>query len=329
MKDLRNRRVLVTGATGFVGANLVRRLVAEGSRVHALRRGASNLWRLSEIQDQITLHKGDLNDFATVQEVVVQARPEIIYHLAAAPRHPESALDRLEMLRTCTQGTANLVESLAHLDFHRFVLAGSSLVYGPRNQPMKESDRLEPRTFRGTAKAAQALICQEFALRENRPLVVLQFFSVYGYWESPSRLIPTVILRALRDHTIELTGPGIRRDFIFVEDVVEACLAATGPELPPGEVINVGTGQQWSNQDVVDCVESLAGKTLDVRVGACSRRPADTNFWVADTEKARTLLGWQARFTLREGLRKSWDWFAQYAKNYEAWIAGASAPLVR
>jgi len=318
MKDLRNCRVLVTGATGFIGADLVRRLLAEGAQVHALRRAASNLWRLSEIQDQIALHEADLNDFAMVQKVVGQTRPEVIYHLAAASGHPSSTADRLEMLRTCTQGTANLLESLAHLDFHRFVHVGSSLAYGPRNRPLKESDRLEPRTFRGTAKAAQALVCQEFAWRENRPLVVLQVFSVYGYWESPSRLIPTVILRALRDQTIELTCPGIRRDFIFVEDVVEACLAATCADLPLGEVINVGTGQQWSNQDVVGCVESLAEKTLHVRAGTFSRRPPDTNFWVADTEKARTLLGWQARFTLREGLKKSWEWFARHEKDYKA-----------
>lgn len=329
MKDLRNRRILVTGATGFIGANLIRRLVAEGAQVHALRRATSNLWRLSEIQDQITLHEGDLNNFAIVEKVVGEVRPEIIYHLAAAPGHPISALDRLDMLRTCTQGTANLLESVAHLDFHRFVHLGSSLVYGQRNQPLKESDRVEPMTFRGVAKAAQSLLCREFAWRENRPLVVLRIFPVYGYLESPRRFIPTVILRAMRDQTIELTGPGIRRDLIFVEEVVDACLAATGPDLPPGEVINVGTGQQWSNQDVVDCVESLAGKTLDVRVGAYSRRPADTDFWVADTEKARTLLGWQARFTLREGLRKCWEWFARYAKDYEAWIEGASTRLVR
>lgn len=321
--DLQHTRVLVTGAAGFVGANLAAELLRRGAEVHALVRAHTNLWRIEEIIPQLTLHHVDLTHSEALQRTVDRVRPELIFHLAAGSRYPSQRQDREETLKTNVLGTANLLEAVAPLDFHRFVHVGSSLEYGARNKPLKESDLLEPTTLSSVAKAAATLLCQQFARANRRPVVALRLFSVYGYWEGPMRLIPTALYAALRNEEIALTAPGYRRDLIFAEDVVEACLRAVQAEEVSGEIINVGSGRQWSNEEVVDMVQAVSGKKLMIRVGAYPARPFDTNYWVADIRKAKKSLGWEPHHSLREGLEKTISWFRRHQDAYHAFRSAA------
>ncbi|MEW6231238.1 MAG: NAD-dependent epimerase/dehydratase family protein [Chloroflexota bacterium] len=320
MNNLHSKHVLVTGAAGFIGANLVRELLQHGATVHALVRPGTKLWRIADIIPSLNLHIVDLTNRADLQRAVNQIKPEIVFHLAVPSGYPSQPQARVDMLQTSVLGTANLLEAITPIDFHRFVHFGSSLEYGPRNKPLKESDRLEPLTFRGVAKAAATLLCQQFARANRRPVVVLRPFLVYGYWESPARLIPTAIRVALRNEEIDLTAPGYRRDFIFVKDVVESCLLAVQAERVAGEIINVGSGQQRSNEEVVEMVQAVSGQKVRVRVGAYPPRPADTPHWVADIRKAKKLLGWEPRHTLRSGLEKTIAWVRQHLDVYDAFM---------
>lgn len=310
MDDLRGKCVLVTGAAGFVGANLTIELVRQGAEVHALVRPSTRLWRIAEIIPRLTLHLVDLTNGQELQKIINQVRPVFIFHLAAHGGHPLSTQDREETLRTNILGTANLLEAITPMDFQRFVHIGSFLEYGAKNKPLQESDRLEPSTFRGVAKAAATLLCQQIVqANRRRPIVVLRPFSVYGYWEAPTRLVPTAIRAALYKQEIALTAPGYRHDWIFVEDMVEACLLSLQSEEVAGEIINVGSGHQWSNEEVVDTVQALSGQRVRIRVGAYPARPWDTTYWVADIRKAKRLLGWEPRHMLRSGLEKTLSWF--------------------
>jgi nucleoside-diphosphate-sugar epimerase len=253
--------------------------------------------------------------YEKLQETINEIRPEIIFHLAVHRAHL-SQRDRWETLQTNILGTTNLLEATMPLNYQRFVHIGSSLEYGVRKRPLKESDRLEPVTFFGATKAAAALLCQQFARANRLPIVVLRLFSVYGYWEAPTRLVPTGIMAALRDREIALTTPGYRRDFVFVEDVVEACLLSLQAERVVGEVINVGSGQQWSNEEVVEMVQAVSGQKVKVRAGEYPPRPSDTTNWVADNRKAKRLLGWKPRHTLRNGLEKTIAWFRLHQEAY-------------
>jgi nucleoside-diphosphate-sugar epimerase len=147
---------------------------------------------------------------------------------------------------------------------------------------------------------------------------MLRLFSVYGYWEASTRLIPAAIMAALRNREIALTPPGYQRDLIFVEDVVEACLLAVEAEKAVGEILNVGSGEQWSNEQVVEMVQAVCGRRFGVRVGAYPARPSDTTHWVADNRKAQELLGWKPRHMLRSGLEKTIAWFRLHRAAYEA-----------
>jgi nucleoside-diphosphate-sugar epimerase len=315
MDTLRGKRVLVTGASGFIGANLTRKLLYNGADIHALIRPNPNLWRIEEIIPRITLHQVDLTDFEMLRETVNQIQPEVIFHLAAG-RASTSFQDRLATLQANIFGTFNLLEATTPLNYLRFIHIGSSLEYGTRRRPLKESDRLEPKTFFGVNKAAATLLCQQFAQANQRPIVLLRLFSVYGYWESPTRLIPTAIMAALRNQEIALTPPGYHRDLIFIEDVLDACLRALQAEGVAGEIINVGSGQQWSNEQVVEMVQTISGQKVSVRVGEYPARASDATYWVSDKRKAKRSLGWEPRHTLHEGLKKTIAWFRLHQKAY-------------
>ena len=200
-------------------------------------------------------------------------------------------------------GTANLLEALRSLESVRLVHAGSSLEYGPRSTPMRETDPLAPITFRGAAKAAATLL----VLQSGVPATVVRPFSVYGPGEQPYRLVPSAVAAAQRGEPIRLTRPGIARDFVYVDDVVDALLRAAAVPEAIGEVVNAGTGTQTTNEELVARLEAVLGRQLDVRPGEHEARPWDTECWVADTAKAERLLGWTARYDLDAGLARMLD----------------------
>jgi len=309
MSFLAGKRVLVTGAAGFIGANLVRRLLREGADVHAFVRPSGDLWRLDEVLSRLTLHWVNVVEREELSRAVCAAAPQVIFHLAARGV-VERNVPRQEIFESNVLGTFQLLETAKALDWERFIHLGSSTEYGRRNEPMKESDRAEPVTILGASKAAATLLCRQFARAGKRKLTILRPFSVYGFWEAPVRLVPTAIRAALDGCAMPLTSALFRRDLIFVEDVVEACVMAAERDVPEGEILNIGTGREWTNQEVVAKVESVSGRPIRVR-GDHPARENDQEHWVADIAKAERLLGWKPRHTLAEGLQKAIGWWSR------------------
>ena len=320
MSVLAGKRVLVTGASGFIGANLVRALLDQDAQVHAVVRSPAGSWRLQEVLHRITAHAADITDGDAVKAAVRQSRPDFVCHLAATHGHPMDAGGRARALQVSVMGTSNLLEAVRESECCRFVHVGSSLEYGPRSRPLRETDPLLPTTFRGVVKAASMLLCLQFWREQVRPVVMLRPFSVYGPWESPERLIPTAIRAALDGLPLDLTAPGIRRDPVFVADVVQACLLALTEPRAVGQVINVGSGQQVTNEQIVEAVQIATGRTLHIRVGAHQPHPPDTTCWVADIRRAARLLHWAPSYTLDQGLRATVEWH----QRHPASLAGAS-----
>ena len=308
MSGFEGKRILVTGATGMVGANLVRHLLKVGASVHGMLRARSPLWRLRGVAAEVEIHQGDLRDPESVHRIVSATRPEIIFHLATA-RASATPAERVATLRTNVEGTLNLLEATAPLDYQRFVLAGSSLATGKHDRPVNEESPPRPSNFFGATKAAGVILAQQFARAGGRPLAVLRLYSVYGYWESPHRLIPTAILAAMEARPMSLTTPGFRRDLVFVDDVVEAlCLAAGPAQLEPGELLHIGTGVQSANEDTVRTIEEACGRRITVTGTDYPPRESDTTNWVCNPAKAEAMLGWRARHSLAEGIGKTFQW---------------------
>jgi nucleoside-diphosphate-sugar epimerase len=313
MSPWAGRRALITGVAGFVGTNLVAALDAAGADVHGIVRPATNRWRLEALNARLVLHVGDLTDWPWLAALARDVRPDVIFHAAAAgEHHPSTPEGRAGALLDTITSTATLCEAVAAAGGGRLVALGSSLEYGPAVVPLDEGRPLTPVTFRGATKACATILCRQIAGETGIPAVVLRPFSVYGPWEAPSRFVPTVIRALQTGGELPLTRPGTRHDYVFVEDVVAACLLAADAPGASGEVINVGSGRQWTNEELVEVVEQVAGARARVTVGAHPDRRVDTGHWVADIDKARRLLNWAPRYPLERGLAEMWRWSADH-----------------
>lgn len=299
------KRVLVTGGSGFIGANLVRRLLSEEVEVHVIARPESDLWRLQNILPAIHLHRVSLKDLEKLTLTLSDISPHCIFHTAAHGVMPFQK-NRGEILASNVIGTYHLLEATREIDYECFVHVGSSTEYGRNEKAMCEKDRVEPVSFFGVTKACGTLLVEQFAREFAKPISIVRLFSVYGPMESPSRLIPTAIRAAFEGTSMQITEPGFVRDFVFVEDVVEACILTWKKRIWQ-EIINVGTGIQTSNEDVIAAIERIVSRKISISDRAYPHRLTDTTTWKADTTLMKSRLDWQPRHSFEEGLRKTID----------------------
>lgn len=301
------KRVLVTGAAGFVGAALARRLLEDGHDVHVILKAGSAGWRLADILAELRGHHADLTDEGAVRALVSSIRPEVIYHLATHGAYPfQTNADGI--IQTNVLGTWNLLKASARVEYEVFVNTGSSSEYGFKDYAMRETDLLEPNSYYAVAKCAQTLLCQHVAKTEQRPIATLRLFSVYGPFEEPSRLIPTLIRSCLDGRDLALVEPDTARDFVYVDDVVDAYLRIDGLAKLSGEILNIGSGVQSTLARVVDVILRETAAEVACHWGSMPARVWDAKTWVADCTKSSRLLGWRPSTSLREGLERTVAW---------------------
>jgi len=309
--DLRRRPVLVTGASGFIGSNLVLALVETGAEVHAVVRPGTTLEPLGDAVCDVAVHECDLRQQADVERAYRAARPEVVIHLAARRGHPATPEETAMLLEDTVFGTARLLAAAAAAPPARLVHVGSSLEYGRFARPAREDDRLEPSTVRGAAKAAATMLVLAYAREAARPATILRPYAVYGPREWASRLVPRAIRAALDGVELPL-AVGPRHDYVYVADVVEAVLVAASADLPPGEIVNVGSGRMTANEELVEVLARATEVEIHTRPGAFPPRPWDTDVWCADISKAERLLGWRPAHSLEAGLRETFEWFREH-----------------
>jgi len=305
------KRAIITGGTGFVGANLAERLVKEGYEVHLLVREGYHPWRIEHVLPHLQLFKADLLDRERLTIEMKRIKPDWIFHLATYGAY--SWQDYLEAtLQTNFIGTVNLVEASREVGFEAFINTGSSSEYGAKDHAATEDELLEPNSYYAVAKASSTLFCSYTARRFQIPILTLRLFSVYGPFEEPGRLIPTLIVNGMQGKFPSLAHPDIARDFIFTEDVNDAYLlmASSSNTLPSDGVYNVGTGHQTRLRDIVEMTRAIFHIEAEPVWGSMENRSWDTNIWVANNQKL-CRAGWNPLHDIRDGLLNTIEWFKQ------------------
>lgn len=299
-------RALVTGATGFVGSHLTRRLVRDGVEVHVLSRPASDFWRMSDVLPAVRTHVADLRDQASLRAAVAAAQPDYVFHLAAATVVAGAADAAGDLIATNLLGTANLIDACEEIGYSGMVTTGDSFEYTPSMSPLSEASRCEPGNMHGISKLAATLQAQAVARERGRPIVVLRLFSTYGPGDHPRRLVPRVVAGALDGTPLPLSRPGISRDWVFVADVVQLYLeaAARAGELA-GEVFNAGSGISTTLGEVVALILRLTGSRAEPEWGRFEAPDHDRFPWVASPDRTYSRFSWRPSITLEEGLTRT------------------------
>lgn len=263
-------KYLVTGSTGFVGKNLIKRLKGE-------------LYLYSRGED--------------VECVFDKFQPDYIFHLAGEIYNND------RMFNSNVNLTNDLLKYSLNIPYKAFVYIGSSSEYGRKKAPIKETDFLDPTNMYEATKGAASLLCLGYARTYSKPIMIARPFSLYGQHEPEKRFIPTVIRTAKRRGKLEL-APGVH-DYLYIDDFIDGLLHLA--DLPvPGRIVNFGTGIQTSNKEVVEMVEKILGKKIDYSE-VPKMHDYDSDSWVCDNSLTRHLGGteiWHPLISLNEGLTR-------------------------
>ncbi|MBX6377545.1 MAG: SDR family NAD(P)-dependent oxidoreductase [Clostridia bacterium] len=317
------RRVLVTGAGGFVGSHLAEELVRRGASVtafvHYNSRSDPGLFADldADIRSAIEVVAGDVRD----EEAVLGAArgQDVVFHLAAVVSVPYSFLHPDEVLETNVRGTLNVLRAARHWGTPRVVHTSSSEVYGSaRRVPIGEDHPLQAQSPYAASKIAADKLAESYWLTYGLPVVTVRPFNTYGPRQSARAVIPAIIVQALHRPEIRLGNLEPVRDFCYVVDTVDGFLRAAAAPAAVGGVFNLGTGRGIRIGDLAALIRELVGRDVPIAVEERRVRPptAEVTRQCADSRAAAAVLGWQPQTDLETGLRRTIDWIRRHPDRY-------------
>lgn len=310
------RRVLVTGAGGFIASHLVERLVVLGARVKAMVRYNSRedhgMLRLIEprLRKEVEVLLGDLRDEGSVREAVKGS--ELVFHLAALVDIPYSYLHSREVVETNVLGTANLLKAAVDLSVEYLIHTSTSEVYGTAQTPkIDETHPLVAQSPYAASKIGADKLAESFYRTYGLPLSILRPFNTYGPRQSARAVIPTIILEALTGPELILGSLYPTRDFTFISDIVTAFIKSAEVKGPLGQAVNVGSGEEIPIGDLARRILKLMGKDLPIRTDPARVRPRESEVerLCCDFSRAKEILGWKPEVQLDDGLTLTIRWF--------------------
>lgn len=322
--DWTRKKVLVTGAGGFIGSHLVERLVKLGVDVRALvKYNSRNDFGLieilpSRIKAKVDVVTGDLRDAETIRDIVKDR--EILFHLGALINIPYSYIRPREVAETNIIGTLNILMASKDMGIKRIIHTSTSEVYGTAQYiPIDEKHFLQGQSPYSATKIAADKLAESFYRSFNLPIAIIRPFNTYGPRQSARAIIPTIITQALTGKKILLGSLYPTRDFTYVSDIVESFIKVAQTPKCVGEVINIGSNFEISVENLVKKITSLIGKKVKITFDKSRVRPekSEVRRLIADNSKARKLVGWIPKITIDEGLKKTIEWIEKNIKLYK------------
>jgi NAD dependent epimerase/dehydratase len=321
------RTVLVTGAAGFIGSHLTEALVRQGDRVRAFVRYTSTGARGwldtvdAAILDHIEVVAGDIRDAQTVHRAVDGC--DRVYHLAALIGIPYSYASPAAYVQTNVVGTGNILDAAwQRADrVERVVHTSTSECYGTALEvPITEAHPLQAQSPYAATKIAADKLAESYHRSFGLRVVILRPFNTYGPRQSTRAVIPTIITQCLTSDVVRLGNVAATRDLNFVADTVRAYLLAGNAAAADGQVINIGSGQEISIEQLFRTIASLTGRTPRLEVDSARVRPASSEVdrLLADASRARAVLNWSPQVGLEEGLSRTIAWVREHLAGFRA-----------
>jgi NAD dependent epimerase/dehydratase len=313
--------VLVTGGGGFIGSHVVERLAELGARVRTLvHYNALDSWGWLDqppVRHDIEVVSGDICDRDSVRQAMRGI--ETVFHLAALIAIPYSYHAPASYLRTNVEGTLNVLQVAREHSVERVVHTSTSEVYGTaRYVPIDEAHPLQGQSPYSASKIGADKMAEAFYLSFRVPVVTVRPFNTYGPRQSARAVIPTIIIQCLAGGSIKLGNLTPTRDLNYVSDTVEGFLLAASASDVVGQTINLGSGREVSIGDLVRLISRMTGRSVAIEMDQERVRPegSEVERLLADNTRARTLLGWQPRVSLEEGLQLTIAWLRQHMERY-------------
>lgn len=306
--------ILVIGASGFIGANILRRCLANREDVVGTFFSGDS-WRLHDIP-AVNLAYFNLQDPQSIRSLLQRVNPKTVFDCSAFGAYSfENEFERIHF--TNYLSFMRMMEEVSERDLAAYVHAGSSSEYGMNAAGPAESDPIIPNSHYAVSKAAASQAITYYGKVRGVPVVNLRLYSVYGPYEDSSRLIPVLCEQTLQGKLPKFARAEISRDFVYIDDVIDAFVTAAyamRPEIA-GESFNIGSGVNTSLSDLANATKRVFNIAEEPQFNPTLGRAWDVDNWYANTEKAKALLNWSATTSLEVGLQKTQAWWKTYLDN--------------
>lgn len=307
-------RILITGGSGFVWANLVRKLVKLWfQNIFLILREGSDIWRINDVIDRLNIEYWTLTDSIFVENCVKKISPDIIYHLAANGVTSETSITNL--FTNNVFWTINLLSACVSNWFKYFVNTGSNFEYWKKNQPFKESDSFRPDDDYSVSKASSTLYSSYIWRKYSLPVYTYRLFCVFGPYENKKRLIPHLFLSYINNKKPNLSTPDSVRDFIFVDDVVNYYLNVDSINWDFWWIYNIWSWKQYSIWEIVEYVKKISNSGINPCYWTNVSRWNEATMYMANTNKIDKTFTIKQK-NIEEWLRETYWWFLDNYKLY-------------
>lgn len=315
--DIQGRKVLVTGAGGFIGSHLVEQLIDLGCDVTAfIHYNSFNRWGWLDFLskhylDSMRVISGDIRDPNGIREAMTNS--SVVFHLAALIGIPFSYHSPDTYVDTNIRGTLNVLQAARTLEIEKVIHTSTSEVYGTAQfVPITEEHPVNPQSPYAATKLGADFLALTFHRSFKFPVSVVRPFNTYGPRQSARAIIPTIITQSLAGiQPISLGSLSPTRDLTFVKDTVDGFIQAASSDEGCGQVTNLGSGFEISIGDLVNRIAGILGKPIEVVCTGERIRPEKSEverLW-ASNQNAQTRFNWKPRYTIEQGLRKTVQWF--------------------
>jgi NAD dependent epimerase/dehydratase len=322
--SLKGRSVLVTGAGGFIGSHLTEALVAEGAKLKALvHYNSRNDWGELEhlpaaTREAFEVVAGDVRDPFLMDRVV--AGTDIVFHLAALIPIPYSYVAPAEYVDTNVRGTLNVLEAVRRHDVRRMVHTSTSETYGTAiYTPIDEKHPLQGQSPYSASKIGGDKLAESYYLSFGTPVVTVRPFNAYGPRQSARAFLPTVLTQAMTADVVKVGSLDPVRDMNFVSDTVAGFVAAATAPGVEGLTINLGSGRGVTMGDLLDMALKATGRKARVEQETARVRPETSEVLqlICDASLAKTVLDWESRVSLEDGVRRTAEWIGAHLERYK------------